>query len=122
METPENEKFTALWPSYEQKMTADGMNSAAQNAFKYNFKVLTSGADLMIPESSIEPVDSLPDYAALTAENPALLESCVMVKLNGGLGTGMGLEKAKSLLDLKQGKTFLGSPREREVHSALALV
>lgn len=107
MATPENEKFTALWPSYEQKMTADGMNSAAQNAFKYNFKVLTSGADLMIPESSIEPVDSLPDYAALTAENPALLESCVMVKLNGGLGTGMGLEKAKSLLDLKEGKTFL---------------
>ena len=30
-----------------------------------------------------------------------------MVKLNGGLGTGMGLEKAKSLLDLKDGMTFL---------------
>ena len=30
-----------------------------------------------------------------------------MVKLNGGLGTGMGLEKAKSLLDLKDGNTFL---------------
>jgi len=31
----------------------------------------------------------------------------VVVKLNGGLGTGMGLEKAKSLLDLKDGNTFL---------------
>ena len=81
MATPENEKFTALWPSYEQKMTADGMNSAAQNAFKYNFKVLTSGADLMIPESSIEPVDSLPDYAALTAENPA--QSLQQIQVNG---------------------------------------
>ena len=30
-----------------------------------------------------------------------------MVKLNGGLGTGMGLEKAKSLLELKDGMTFL---------------
>mgnify|MGYP002055688388 CR=1 FL=1 len=30
-----------------------------------------------------------------------------MVKLNGGLGTGMGLEKAKSLLPLKDGNTFL---------------
>ena len=30
-----------------------------------------------------------------------------MDKLNGGLGTGMGLEKAKSLLDLKDGNTFL---------------
>merc|ERR1719327_2543884 len=61
----------------------------------------------MIPESTIEPVDSLPDYTTLTAEDPALLEKCVMVKLNGGLGTGMGLEKAKSLLDLKDGMTFL---------------
>ena len=30
-----------------------------------------------------------------------------MVKLNGGLGTGMGLERAKSLLTLKDGNTFL---------------
>ena len=30
-----------------------------------------------------------------------------MLKLNGGLGTGMGLEKAKSLLPLKDGATFL---------------
>merc|ERR1719453_1922029 len=61
----------------------------------------------MIPETSIEPVDSLPDYTSLTAASPELLKECVMVKLNGGLGTGMGLEKAKSLLDLKDGNTFL---------------
>ena len=30
-----------------------------------------------------------------------------MLKLNGGLGTGMGLEKAKSLLPIKDGVTFL---------------
>jgi len=30
-----------------------------------------------------------------------------MLKLNGGLGTSMGLEKAKSLLSVKEGKTFL---------------
>jgi len=30
-----------------------------------------------------------------------------MLKLNGGLGTGMGLEKAKSLLEIKDGNTFL---------------
>jgi len=61
----------------------------------------------MIPEASIQPVASLPDYAALTAEDPALLKQTVMVKLNGGLGTGMGLEKAKSLLPLKGDDTFL---------------
>jgi UDP-N-acetylglucosamine pyrophosphorylase len=30
-----------------------------------------------------------------------------MLKLNGGLGTGMGLEKAKSLLPVRNGETFL---------------
>ena len=88
-------------------MKKEGLSDAAIAAFKYNFGVLTSGANLMIPESSIKPVASLPDYASLTAEDPALLKQTVMVKLNGGLGTGMGLEKAKSLLDLKDGMTFL---------------
>ena len=30
------------------------------------------------------------------SENPALLKQTVMLKLNGGLGTGMGLEKVRS--------------------------
>ena len=78
------------------------MNDAAINAFKYNFGVLTSEANLMIPENDIDPVESLTDYETLTAEDQALLQKTVMVKLNGGLGTGMGLEKAKSLLELKE--------------------
>eukprot|EP00967_Tisochrysis_lutea_P050219 scaffold61730_cov34-Tisochrysis_lutea.AAC.2 len=36
-----------------------------------------------------------------------LLSKTAMLKLNGGLGTSMGLEKAKSLLVVKEGKTFL---------------
>ena len=60
----------------------------------------------MLPESSISPVSTLPSYEALTAEDPTLLKSTVVLKLNGGLGTGMGLEKAKSLLPLKGKDTF----------------
>jgi len=41
------------------------------------------------------------------AHDPALLGATVCLKLNGGLGTGMGLEKAKSLLAVKDGLTFL---------------
>merc|ERR1719171_2134495 len=111
-ETPAQEsavsnEFESLWPAYEAKMKAEGLSEAAIAAFRYNFGVLTSGADLMIPESTIEPVESLPDYGRLNYEDPALLKETVMVKLNGGLGTGMGLEKAKSLLPLKDGMTFL---------------
>jgi UDP-N-acetylglucosamine pyrophosphorylase len=102
-----NPELDAKWPAYEAKMKSEGLSEAAMAAFKYNFGVLTSGANLMIPESTVSPVDSLPDYDALTKEDPTLLKTTVMVKLNGGLGTGMGLEKAKSLLDLKDGNTFL---------------
>ncbi len=37
----------------------------------------------------------------------ALLTKTAVLKLNGGLGTSMGLEKAKSLLVVKDGLTFL---------------
>merc|ERR1711920_156856 len=80
---------------------------AAIAAFKYTFQKLTSGDSLMIGEALIKPVPSLPQYEALTDEDATLLKQTVMLKLNGGLGTGMGLEKAKSLLEIKDSCTFL---------------
>lgn len=102
-----NATFDAMWPSFEKKMKDEGLNDAAIAAFRANYLVLTSGAALDIPEATITPVESLPSYNSLSAEDPALLKETVMLKLNGGLGTGMGLEKAKSLLPLKDGDTFL---------------
>ena len=95
------------WPAFEEKMKKEGLSEAAIAAFEYNFKKLTSGESLFLGESDISPVDELPTYESLDAEDPSLLQSTVMLKLNGGLGTGMGLEKAKSLLVLKDGNTFL---------------
>lgn len=65
-----------------------------------------------LPESDIEPVTELPELESLKssaseAELQSLLSKTAMLKLNGGLGTSMGLEKAKSLLVVKDGKTFL---------------
>jgi UDP-N-acetylglucosamine pyrophosphorylase len=89
-------------------MKAEGCNDAAIKAFKYNYSVLVSGESVMIPESSLTPVESLPNYASIEGEgDPELLKSTVMLKLNGGLGTGMGLEKAKSLLEVTNGNAFL---------------
>jgi len=98
----------SVWPSYEEKMKADGCNEAAIAAFKYNLGVLTSGASTMMGEDVLDPVDTLPDLEALTIEaNPALLKETLILKLNGGLGTGMGLDKAKSLLPVVDGNSFL---------------
>jgi UDP-N-acetylglucosamine pyrophosphorylase len=54
-------------------------------------------------------VDSLPTYESLPepTDAGALLKKTVVLKLNGGLGTGMGLDKAKSLLEVTSGNTFL---------------
>ena len=104
------------WAAFEAKMKKEGLNDAAIGAFKYNYEKLASGADLMLPESSISPVSTLPSYEALTAEDPTLLKSTVVLKLNGGLGTGMGLEKAKSLLKVRGNDTFLDFIAKQVLH------
>ena len=48
--------------------------------------------------------------------NRSLLQHTVMLKLNGGLGTGMGLEKAKSLLPISGDDTFLDLIAKQVLH------
>ena len=97
--------------SIERKMQGVGLSRAAIDAFRHSVGVLTSDQSMMIPEAEIEPARDVADWdelVAATAEaDAALLAQTVLVKLNGGLGTGMGLQKAKSLLEIKPGVTFL---------------
>lgn len=89
-------------------MESEGISPSAIAAFESTFKSLVSGATGMIPESTISPVPELvkaEDFKG--APDTALLASTVVLKLNGGLGTGMGLDKAKSLLKVKGDDTFL---------------
>lgn len=95
---------------FETTMRSAGVNPAAIRAFQHAYDKLIAGDSGLIPESSIQPVETLPFARELPAPGPdaaALLSQCVVVKLNGGLGTGMGLERAKSLLQVKEGFTFL---------------
>jgi len=101
-------KLQTLWPSYKEKMEKEGCNEAAIAAFKYNLGVLASGADVMIPESRLDSVEGLQEFEKLKIKpDPKLLKKTVILKLNGGLGTGMGLDKAKSLLTVTEGNSFL---------------
>ena len=97
--------------SIECKMQGVGLSRAAIDAFRHSVGVLTSNQSMMIPEGEIEPARDVADWDALVAAtleaDAALLAQAVLVKLNGGLGTGMGLQKAKSLLEIKPGITFL---------------
>jgi len=104
------------WVLFEEKMKKEGLNDAAIAAFKHNYLKLASGANLMISEMSIGAVNSLPNYSSLSDEDSTLLGKTVMLKLNGGLGTGMGLEKAKSLLKVRGSDTFLDFIAKQVIH------
>ncbi len=97
--------------SIREKMESAGVSEVAIRAFEHNVGLLTSGAELLIPESNIQPVSSLPKLEELPSADAGdakeLLDATVILKLNGGLGTGMGLQKAKSLLEVRDGLNFL---------------
>jgi UTP--glucose-1-phosphate uridylyltransferase len=89
------------------KMRAEGLSEAAVETFAYYERLLKEGDQGTLPESELEPVSDLPDAAELPESDGAALDQAVVLKLNGGLGTSMGMTKAKSLLEVKEGLTFL---------------
>ena len=92
-------------------MEQANVSEAAILSFERNFHALESGASSEISESSIRPVEDLPKLEDVARDgeqfNPDYLAKTVVIKLNGGLGTSMGLQKAKSLLEVKPNTTFL---------------
>ena len=93
----------------ESKMEAAGLNAAAIRAFLYQYRKLGQNEAGLIPEDSIAPVESLPSIGEqpLPTDTSGFVAQTVVLKLNGGLGTSMGLEKAKSLLRVRGELTFL---------------
>ena len=93
-----------------EKMRADGVADAAIDVFAHYYRELEAGATGVLPEADIEPVADLPRAADLPDPPDGgkdALGRTVMIKLNGGLGTSMGMTGAKSLLEVKDGLTFL---------------
>jgi UTP--glucose-1-phosphate uridylyltransferase len=92
----------------EAKMREEGVPEAAINAFRHYYEQLESGTTGTLPDRQLEPVDDLPDADALPeARDVDGLDRTVVVKLNGGLGTSMGMSRAKSLIEAKDGLSFL---------------
>ncbi len=96
---------------FREKMESAGVSEPATRAFERAYLQLAAKENALLPESAISPVESLPDAATLpepdAAETASLLDRSAILKLNGGLGTSMGLDRAKSLLEVRPGVTFL---------------
>jgi UTP--glucose-1-phosphate uridylyltransferase len=83
---------------------------AAIDSFRFHLDRFLDGETGTLGRDRIEPVESLVDadtFANNDESDPRCVDRTVVIKLNGGLGTGMGLESAKSLIEVKPGSNFL---------------
>ena len=89
------------------KMRHEGLPEIAIDTFEHYERLLREGDTGTLPEAELEPLHDVPSIDDLPEADPSALERAVVLKLNGGLGTSMGMTKAKSLLEVKDGHTFL---------------
>ncbi len=101
-----NKKFAP----FEVIMKEEKMPQIAIDTFRLHYETLLREKDNFIYESSIEPAANLKHLDTISSQTAAdsnLTDRTIIIKLNGGLGTTMGMEQAKSLIKAKNGLSFL---------------
>lgn len=94
----------------QAKMRTAGVDPAPIEVFSHYYRQLELGATGIIAEDTITPLTDPPMLADVDVPDALASEAIgktVIIKLNGGLGTSMGLDKAKSLLEVRDGLSFL---------------
>ena len=93
------------------KMEAQGLQQIVIDTFAYYYEQVITGETGLLHDREILPVpdkiansEDISNYAKLGRK---VLKNAVRITLNGGLGTSMGLTGPKSLVKIKNGKTFL---------------
>jgi UTP--glucose-1-phosphate uridylyltransferase len=89
------------------KMRREGLPETAIDTFAHYEEKLRQGDEGTLPEAELEPLTDVPSADELPEADESVLERAVVLKLNGGLGTSMGMTEAKSLIEIKDGHTFL---------------
>ena len=101
-----------------EKMRAAEVDPAAIDVFAHYYRQIEHGETGMIPESSIEPLE-MESLAEVEVSDEAAAEAIgktAVIKLNGGLGTSMGMSRAKSLLCVRRGLSFLDVIARQVLH------
>ncbi len=99
------------WPAVHDKLEEAGTPPIVVEIFRRHYENLCQGTDAYLRESQIQPATDVVDAEQLDAGRRELgrehLDQVAVLKLNGGLGTSMGLEGPKSLLPVRGQDTFL---------------
>jgi UTP--glucose-1-phosphate uridylyltransferase len=92
----------------QQKMRDDHAEESAIDVFAPYHRQVEAGATGLIGEREIRPLLDVP--SAADHEPPRTtdhLARTVLIRLNGGLATSMGMGRARSLLPTRGSRTFL---------------
>ena len=93
------------------KAEAGGVHAAELAALRRRLRQLDEPEAGLLPGDVLEPLPDLPRVDDLPEPPPGqareVLGQLAVVKLNGGLGTSMGLSGPKSLIEVKPGTSFL---------------
>ncbi len=101
-----------------EKMRQAGVDEVAIDTFAHYYRLLEHGETGMIAEDTIEPLDmeALTDVEVDDEVAADAIRKTAVIKLNGGLGTSMGMERAKSLLCVRRGLSFLDIIARQVLH------
>lgn len=102
--------MTGDFAPFERKMREAGLPEVAIRSFHAAYRQLAAGGTGALSRREIEPLEEVTRSAELPDASEAgreALARTVVVKLNGGLGTSMGMTQAKSLLPVKGDLCFL---------------
>ena len=94
----------------QQRMAEAGVPQRAIDVFSSFYAQLEGGATGMIPEADVDPLVDIDHAGAIELSDEecrAAASVTAVIKLNGGLGTSMGLDRAKTLLPVRPDLTFL---------------
>ncbi|MFC1815378.1 UTP--glucose-1-phosphate uridylyltransferase [Thermodesulfobacteriota bacterium] len=99
-------------PAFIAKMETEGLAAMVIDTFAYYYDKVVAGETGLLYDQDINAIgsDEIEDTENLTTYTGAgqsVLKNSVKIILNGGLGTTMGLTRAKSLVEVKPGKSFL---------------
>jgi UTP--glucose-1-phosphate uridylyltransferase len=105
----------------QAKMRAAGVSDVGVRAFARLYGLLAAGDRGVVDSDELEPVGSVASLGDLE-DGVAPAGRTVMIRLNGGLGTTMGLSGPKSLVEIKPGVTFLDVIARQVLAGRLPLV
>ncbi|MEM1008692.1 MAG: UTP--glucose-1-phosphate uridylyltransferase, partial [Myxococcota bacterium] len=104
-------QYSKAFQAFAQKLEHDQAPTLFVQAFHQLYDALQKGERGILPESQIQPAREIPQQSELPTSlcevGTQALQATVQIRLNGGLGTSMGMKQAKTLLPLKQTSNFL---------------